>query len=379
MSPATDRHHHRAIDLERIQVHPLPSRDSLSRIDDILVNPDGAPPAAPSALAEANIRAAAMAIRAARARGASVMLIFGAHLLKNGAHALVSRAIERGWVTHLATNGAGTIHDWEFAHLGRSTESVRANVTTGTFGTWLETGQAINLAVLTGGLHRDGWGSALGRVVDEDGIDLPDAHELERAIVAEPRSPLTAARADMLDMMLRHRLSGRIRFEHPWRESCVLWQAYRHRVPLTVHPGIGYDIITNHPLFSGSAIGRAAEVDFCRFGAAVDGLDGGVVLSIGSAIMAPQVFEKSMSCVNNLRLRDGRPIVRDLNIHVVDLQDGGNWDWSAGEPPRDNAAYYLRFCKSFARMGGTMRYSQCDNVVFLHRLCALLRDGDAVR
>jgi hypothetical protein len=116
-------------------------------------------------------------------------------------------------------------------------------------------------------------------------------------------------------------------------------------------------------------IGRAAQIDFRLFGAAVENLDGGVVLSIGSAIMGPQVFEKSLSCVNNLRLQNGRPIVQDHSIYVVDLQDGGNWDWSKGEPPKANPAYYLRFCKSFSRMGGRMRYLQCDNATFVHHLC----------
>src|SRR5207244_196717 len=139
-------------------------------------------------------------------------------------------------------------------------------------------------------------------------------------------------------------------------------------VPFTVHPVIGYDIISNHPMFNGAAIGRAADLDFRLFGTAVEGLDGGVVLSVGSAIMGPQVFEKSLSCVNNLRLQSGRPIVKDHTIYVVDLQDGGNWDWTKGEPPKDNPAYYLRFCKSFSRMGGEMKYLCCDNVVFLHHL-----------
>ena len=106
-------------------------------------------------------------------------------------------------------------------------------------------------------------------------------------------------------------------------------------------------------MFNGAAIGRAAAMDFRLFGRAVEGLDGGVVLSVGSAIMAPQVFEKSISCVNNLRLQAGRQIVHDHTMYVVDIQDGGNWDWSQGEPPKDNPAYYLRFCKSFSRMGGT--------------------------
>jgi hypothetical protein len=160
---------------------------------------------------------------------------------------------------------------------------------------------------------------------------------------------------------------------HPWKETSILAQAFRHNVPLTVHPGIGYDIITNHPMFNGAAIGRAAAMDFGLLGAAVEGLDGGVLMSVGSAIMAPQVFEKSLSCVNNLRRQAGRGIVQGHSIYVVDIQDGGNWDWSKGEPPKDNPAYYLRFCKSFSRMGGSMHYVQCDNVAFLHNLLYALK------
>jgi hypothetical protein len=109
-------------------------------------------------------------------------------------------------------------------------------------------------------------------------------------------------------------------------------------------------------------------MDFRLFGRAVEGLDEGVVLSVGSAIMAPQVFEKSLSCVNNLRLQSGRKTIQGHTMYVVDIQDGGNWDWSKGEPPKDNPAYYLRFCKSFSRMGGEMRYVQSDNASFLHNL-----------
>jgi hypothetical protein len=91
-------------------------------------------------------------------------------------------------------------------------------------------------------------------------------------------------------------------------------------------------------------------------------------MSVGSAIMWPQDFEKSLSCVNNLRMQQSRAMVRDHSFYVVDIQEGGNWDWSKGEPPKDNPAYYLRFCKSFSRMGGAMHYLNCDNVGFLHNL-----------
>jgi hypothetical protein len=298
-----------------------------------------------------------------------VILIYGAHLLRNGAAAILGRMMEGGWITHLATNGAGTIHDWEYSWLGRSTESVRANVPTGSFGSWDETGRNIHLAILAAALRGDGYGVGLGRFIAEDGVDLPSADELEAAIRSEPAHPLTPARADALQAIRRHGLpTGRIAVEHRWKHASILAQAYRNKVPMTVHPGVGYDIIANHPIFNGAAIGRAAGLDFALIGGSVETLDGGVVLSVGSAIMGPQVFEKILSCVNNLRLQDGRPIVSGHSIYVVDLQDGGGWDWTTGEPPKTNPAYYLRFCKSYARMGGAMHYLQCDNAAFIHNL-----------
>jgi hypothetical protein len=169
--------------------------------------------------------------------------------------------------------------------------------------------------------------------------------------------------------MKRHGLkAGRHVIPHRWKDTSIFARAFHHCVPLTVHPGIGYDIFSNHPMFNGAVIGRAAGLDFRQLGGAVETLDQGVVLSVGSAIMAPQVFEKSLSCVNNLRLQDARSVVQDHAIYVVDLQDGGQWDWSRGEPPKDNPAYYLRFCKTFSRMGGAMHYLQSDNVLFMHHL-----------
>jgi hypothetical protein len=340
----------------------------MSQIDEILVNPDASPgPASPEI--ERRITECAAQIRAARKRGASVMFLYGAHLIKNGGSAIVDRLMERGWITHLATNGAGSIHDWEFAFQGWSTESVEQNVATGTFGTWDETGASINLALLAGGARGEGYGAALGRFIQEDGTSFPDPSQLEHGLREFPSDPLAPALADLLVAMREHRLKpGRHAVSHPWKQTSIFASAFRRGIPLTVHPGIGYDIISNHPLFNGAAIGRAAGIDFRIFGGAVEGLDGGVVLSVGSAIMAPQVFEKSISCVNNLRLQAGRSIVRDHSIYVVDIQDGGNWDWSKGEPPKDNPAYYLRFCKSFSRMGGVMHYLQADNILFIHHL-----------
>lgn len=356
------------LDLKQLKVYPLAQRQSMSRIEEILVNPDSRPGPCPK-LIETRIAECASAIRNARNRGASVMFLYGAHLVKNGGAAIIDRLMERGWLTHLATNGAGSIHDWEFAFQAWSTESVEENVATGTFGTWDETGRCINLAVLAGGLRGEGYGTALGRFIQEDGTFLPDPDMIEQGLREFPTDSAAPASADLLLAMREHRLQpGRLEVSHPWKHTSIFAQAFGRGIPLTVHPGIGYDIISNHPMFNGAAIGRAAAIDFRIFGGAVEGLDHGVVLSVGSAIMAPQVFEKSISCVNNLRLQAGKPIVQGHSIFVIDLQDGGNWDWSKGEPPKDNPAYYLRFCKSFSRMGGKMQYLQMDNILFVHHL-----------
>ena len=152
-------------------------------------------------------------------------------------------------------------------------------------------------------------------------------------------------------MREQHWPRGRLTVSHRWKHASILAQACRHEIPLTVHPGIGYDIISNHPVFNGAAIGRAGRARLQALRRLARSLEGGVVLSIGSAIMGPQVFEKALSCVNNLRLQAGRDVVRGHSFYVVDLQDGGNWDWTAASPPRTIPAYYLRFCKSYSRMG----------------------------
>ena len=112
------------IDLKRVRVYPLAERQSLSAIDPLLVDPhEPAGVCHPTELDA--IKQSATNIVVARQQGASVMLLYGAHLIKNGAQRIVNELIANGWVTHLATNGAGAIHDWELAFLGRTEESVR--------------------------------------------------------------------------------------------------------------------------------------------------------------------------------------------------------------------------------------------------------------
>src|SRR5438046_1690015 len=143
------------LDLKKLKVYPLADRLSMSRVEEILVEPSNDPAPCPESVAKA-VQACARNIREALNRNAGVMLIYGAHLIKNGGQLLLNQMMERGWLTHLATNGAGTIHDWEFAFLGRSAESVRDNVATGTFGAWDETGRYTHLALLAGGLRDEG-------------------------------------------------------------------------------------------------------------------------------------------------------------------------------------------------------------------------------
>jgi hypothetical protein len=133
---------------------------------------------------------------------------------------------------------------------------------------------------------------------------------------------------------------------------------------------IGHDIIYTHPANDCAAVGRTAGRDLLTFAEAISRIDRGVYLSIGSAIMSPMIFEKSMAMAQNLALQEGKSIT-DHTIIVVDLMKS-KWDWTQGEPPEDSSAYYLRFLKSFARMGGTMRYISADNRSFLARLHDIL-------
>lgn len=355
-------------DLKQLNVLPLRERKSMATIEETIVEAATPPPDCDK-FTSTQIDRCVNDIQTALERKAAVMLIYGAHLIKNGGQSILNQMLDRGWISHLATNGAGIIHDWEFAFHGKSTECVRSNVATGTFGTWDETGRHIQQALLLGGIKGYGFGQALGKFAYEDGGQIPDPAELEKQIRNEPAHPLTAARVELLQAIRENQWQpGPLMVFHKYRNCSPLAQAIRHEVPFTVHPGIGYDIFTNHPLFNGGVVGRAAGIDFKVYSQSVANLSGGVVLNIGTAIMGPQVFEKSLSCVNNVRLKNGREVVKDHSIHVVDLQDGGQWDWTKGEPPKDNPAYYLRFCKTYSRMGGAMHYVQSDNITFLHNL-----------
>ena len=353
-----------------VRMQPLSARENKKNIVHEHVSPD-AEPKQLSETAQSLIGECIERVRTARRQNCPVIVAFGAHAIKNGLAPVFLRLIEGGWVTHLATNGAGIIHDWEFAFQGKSCEDVALMVQEGRFGNWEETGLYINLALNVGAYEGKGYGESVGALIQNEGLSIPSTDELENVVRDEiARQPETAAgAADLLGVLQKFDLpSGALEVPHPWKKFSIQAGAYRHSIPFTGHPMIGHDIIYNHPMNCCASLGRAAERDFLTFAGGVNRLDGGVYISVGSAIMSPMIFEKSLSMAQNIAIQNGGHI-EDHFILVNDLAES-NWDWSNGEPPEENPAYYLRYNKTFSRMGGTMRYLQADNRDFL---LALLR------
>lgn len=365
-------------DRRRLEFYPLAERENRVQIESAAIDPSDAPNALTD-LAQSVIDETVERLIVARDRGASRMLVFGAHAIKNGLGPVLAHLIEEGWITHLATNGAGIIHDWEFAFAGASSEHVAVNVAEGKFGAWRETGEWINLAIAVGAYRGLGYGASIGALVEEEGLDVPSADELRDTIVSHAAADpaRTAAAADLLNVITQLDLApGRRDVPHPFKRYGLQAAAYRLGVPFTGHPMFGHDIIYMHPMSCGAAIGRTAERDFLRFVRSVADLEHGVYISLGSAVMSPMVFEKSLSMARNVARQEGRRI-DDVFMSVVDLA-ASNWDWRNGEPPEDRPDYYLRFNKTFSRMGGTMRYAQADNRDFLLGLANRLHAVDKV-
>src|SRR6266404_4536192 len=209
----------------------------------------------------------------ARGRGSARILQMGAHVLRAGVARYLIDLMERGLLDHVAMNGAGPIHDWEFALIGATTESVARYIRSGEFGLWEETGR-MNDAIRLGASAGLGLGEAVGRAI----LDGPFPH----------------------------------------KDISVLGQAVRLGVPVTVHVGVGYDIIHEHPNCDGAALGRTSYQDFLVFAETVRGLEGGVLLSLGSAVMGPEVYLKALSMARNVALQTGKQI-RQFTTGVFDL------------------------------------------------------------
>lgn len=361
--------------------YPKFDRDKLhikslqERHNKVFIEKDHVPPSREPAGLSGNdyalVAEAASRIRTARSKGRSVMLTFGAHTIKNGMAPTLIALMKGGWITHLAANGAGIIHDWEFAFQGKSSEDVRENVRHGQFGIWQETGFYINLALVAGAYQGLGYGESVGKMIHEEGLEIPEPDVLYQEAGLEMKNhPARAAAALDFVSVIRHfsLKPGFMAIPHPFRKYSAQAQAYAMGIPFTGHPMFGHDIIYTHPMNHGAALGRTAQNDFLSYTNSVANLEDGVYLSIGSAVMSPMIFEKALSMVQNIEIQNKRHIDNHY-ILVVDLARN-EWDWQHdGEPPQDHPAYYLRYCKTFNRMGGSMRYLSADNRDFLLALC----------
>jgi hypothetical protein len=203
------------------------------------------------------------AIAGAVRRERAVVWMLGGHVVKTGLGPVIADLMERGAVTHLASNGSAGIHDYEMARWGGTSEDVEAGLPDGSFGMAEETGREMNEAIRRGSAAGWGMGESLARAL-EDRVDL----------------------------------------EHP--DLSLLLRARRLGVPYTLHPAIGAEITHQHPAADGAAIGDTGHRDFRRLAAALPGLDeGGVVVNVGSAVIMPEVFLKALTVARNLG--GGRP------------------------------------------------------------------------
>ncbi len=216
-------------------------------------------------------------IKQARSGGQQVILSMGAHVIKCGLGPYLIALMREGYVTHLAGNGACSIHDFELAYLGGTSEDVPTAIEDGSFGMWEETGAWMNEAIQMGAKEGMGYGEALARYVDE----RPE------------------------------------RF--PYRDDCVFYQAWKMGIPATYHITMGTDIIHQHPSVDFGALGAASGVDFHRMCWSVAHLDGGVYMNFGSAVTGPEVFLKALSISRNLGYDTFR--ITTANFDLIDLGD----------------------------------------------------------
>ncbi len=365
---------HKEFDREKLLIKKLAERKNKLSVEKDLV-PLSFRPAGLSDKDKVLIRKTSEKIRMAREKKRSVILAFGAHTIKNGLGPFLTALIREGWVTHLATNGAGIIHDWEFAYQGRTSEDVRENVSKGLFGIWEETGFYINLALICGAREGLGYGESVGKMILQEGLHIPDPEMLVKDAVKKIKNhpEYAAASVDLAGAIAKWKLNpGFLEIPHPYKEFSVQCTAYDLKIPFTGHPMFGHDIIYTHPMNNGAAVGRTALSDFLRYANSVSNLDHGVYLSLGSAVMSPMVFEKSLSMSQNIEIQRNNHIDNHF-ILVVDLAKS-EWEWEKdGEPPAENPAYYLRYCKTFSRMGGEFHYLSTDNRDFLSELYHLLQ------
>jgi hypothetical protein len=248
-------------DLSGVRTYPLSSRRSKARAEDFArpFAPGGSFAAwfdsLPAMLGAADLRRVVRAIVGARQRDAGVMWGVGAHVIKTGVSPVLIDLMERGYVSALAMNGAGVIHDFEIALSGATSEDVDEALGPGRFGMAEETGHLLNDIIGSASPRGLGFGQAVAAYLSE------------------------------------------VKPEHAGRS--LLAAAHRLDVPVTVHVALGTDIVHMHPDASGAAIGDASLRDFRYFASCVARLTGGVYLNCGSAVVLPEVFLKAVALARN--------------------------------------------------------------------------------
>lgn len=230
----------------------------------------------------------------ARAAGGARLMLMGAHVIRAGVGRQLIDLMQRGLITHIGMNGAGPIHDYEMAKIGATCESVARYIRSGEFGLWQETGQ-MNDVVSRGAAEGLGVGEALGREI----------------------------------------LMG----DFPHKETSVLAQAYRLGVPVTVHIGVGYDILHEHPNFDPAAWGTASYRDFLSLCETVSRLENGVFLCFGTAVMGPEVYLKALAMARNVAHQEGRTICHFTTAAFDLISIRGDFH---AEAPKTNPQYYYR-------------------------------------
>lgn len=279
---------YKQFDRSRLRVLPLADRLHDLQLSNWLSLEDETPPY------ERDLSTVARPLAAARESGSARILMMGAHLLRAGVNRHIIDLMERGFIGHIAMNGAGVIHDYELARIGATTESVARYIREGQFGLWDETAD-LNDWITGAASEEEGLGEGVGRRILESGF-----------------------------------LYGHL---------SVLAAAYRLGVPVTAHVGIGYDILHEHPNCDGAAVGESSYRDFLTFVHTMERLEGGVVLNFGSAIMGPEVYLKALAMVRNVAHAEGRTIRRFLTavFDIVPIQ--GDYHQ---ELPKSDPGYYFR-------------------------------------
>jgi deoxyhypusine synthase len=254
------------LDLSGISTYQLAARPSKVTADDLARPIETAVSlkpffeGLPNILASRELLELGQLIREARARRRAIIVGLGGHVIKTGLAPVLIGLMQRGYVTAFAMNGSAMIHDFEIALVGATSEDVDATLGEGSFGMAEETGRMINEATIEGARDQIGLGEAIGRRL----------HALKPA----------------------------------YGDKSLLIAAYDAAVPITVHVAIGTDIVHIHPSADGAAIGQTTLQDFRLLCSIVRELDGGgVYLNLGSAVLLPEVFLKTVTVVRNLKYK----------------------------------------------------------------------------